>query len=334
MPPSAEAALATAGRVIGEAVANRRLEDIATADRLPVFNTAAVARRTGLLPTTFRAWERRYGFPAPHREPGNRRSYSEQDVQALEWLRDRLAEGLTISTALSLLRRRLAQPEPRGIPASGRPPAELTSELERLLLDFDERGAEAILSESFALYSVEQVCLEVIEPALRAIGDGWRTGVVDVAQEHFSSALIRRRLTELLRLTTSARASRLVVTACAPDDWHELGVLIVSLFLARRGWRTVYLGASVPADDLFASIERLRPDAVALSATMPESAAALADLAARFCNRPPPHPLFAFGGRIFETEPGRRDAIPGLYLGPNATTAVERLEQAFDGGAA
>jgi methanogenic corrinoid protein MtbC1 len=334
MPPSAEAPLVTTGRVIGEGVANRRLEDIATADRLPVFNTAAVARRTGLLPTTFRAWERRYGFPAPHREPGNRRSYSEQDVQALEWLRDRLAEGLTISTALSLLRRRLAQPEPRGIPASGRPPAELASELERLLLDFDERGAEAILSESFALYSVEQVCLEVIEPALHAIGDGWHAGVVDVAQEHFGSALIRRRLTELLRLTASARASRLVVTACAPDDWHELGVLFVALFLARRGWRTVYLGASLPADDLFVSLERLHPDAVALSATMPESATALAELAARFRDRPPPHPLFAYGGRIFEAEPGRRDAIPGLYLGSNASIAVERLEQALDGGAA
>jgi methanogenic corrinoid protein MtbC1 len=120
------------------------------------------------------------------------------------------------------------------------------------------------------------------------------------------------------------------MAACAPDEWHEVGVLTVALFLARRGWRVVYLGASLPADDLLAGVQRLRPDAVVLSATLPETAAALGDIAARLGERPP-RPLFAFGGQAFDADPALREAVPGLYLGASATTAAERLERALAG---
>jgi methanogenic corrinoid protein MtbC1 len=306
------------------------IEAVLTADRAPAYNTAAVARRTGLLPSTFRAWERRHGFPSPQREPGNQRKYSEQDVRALEWLRDRLAKGLTISAALALFRQHLDRSARERVTSAARPPAGLADELERALLAFDEGAAEAVLGEAFALYSLERVCLDVIQPVLVAIGEGWHAGRVDTAQEHFGSSVVRRRLTELLRLANPARADRLVVAACAPDEWHEVGVLMVALFLARHGWRVFYLGASLPAEDLLAGVQRLRPDVVVLSATMPESAAAVVELAKRLEDRPPPRPRLAFGGQAFEADPALREAVPGLYLGPSAESAAERIERALD----
>jgi MerR family transcriptional regulator, light-induced transcriptional regulator len=317
------------GTTAGHSASDPTSEAALRADRTPAYNTAAVARRTGLLPATFRAWERRYGFPSPHREPGNQRKYSERDVRALEWLRERLAEGLTIRTALALLRQHLDRPPGQNVPAAARPPAALAEDLERALLAFDEGTAEAVLGEAFALYPLERVCLDVIQPVLIAIGEGWHTGRVDAAQEHFGSALIRRRLAELLRLTTPTGADRLMVAACAPGDWHELGLLTVTLFLARRGWRTVYLGPSLPADNLVAVVERLRPDAVVLSATISESAEILVEVTGRLADRPPPRPLLAFGGQAFEADPALRDAVAGLYLGPDAATAAERLERAL-----
>src|ERR671920_885159 len=69
----------------------------------PVFNTKAVARETGVPADTFRAWERRYGVPRPQRTAGGHRLYSERDIATIRWLRDRTAEGLTISQAVRLL---------------------------------------------------------------------------------------------------------------------------------------------------------------------------------------------------------------------------------------
>ena len=302
------------------------VDAVLSADRTPIYNTAAVARRSGVPPATFRAWERRYGFPSPGRNARNRRGYSEQDVLALHWLRDRLAEGLTISAAVTLLREHLARPAPPPMPTA-RPPSGLAANLEQALLAFDVSLAERLLSEAFALYPLERVCLEVVQPVLVGIGEGWHAGRIDVGQEHFASALIRQQLAALFRLADSPRASRLAVAAAAPGEWHELGLLMVALFLARRGWHVVYLGPSLPSDDLLSSLAHLRPDAVVLSAAMAETAAALAELARRLAERPASAPLVAFGGRAFEADPGLRNVIPALYLGPSAATAAERLDQ-------
>src|SRR5215210_7672561 len=119
----------------------RGLQDVLGADTRPAFNTAAVARRTGVPPATFRAWERRYGFPSPSRGSGNQRSYSERDVRALTWLSDRLDEGMTISAAVALLRDRLAE-RPGPSARQPRPPAALAGDLEGALIAFDAGRAD------------------------------------------------------------------------------------------------------------------------------------------------------------------------------------------------
>src|SRR4051812_50117344 len=99
------------------------LDEVVRASDRPTYNTAAVEQRTGLRAATFRAWERRYGFPKPRRLSGNQRLYSDQDVAAIRWLLRRTDEGLAISQAIPLLQTRLrdgAVVERRGGPATGR----------------------------------------------------------------------------------------------------------------------------------------------------------------------------------------------------------------------
>jgi methanogenic corrinoid protein MtbC1 len=308
--------------------AEQALEAVVAADRSPLFNTAAVAHRTGLPPATFRVWERRYGFPKPARGPNQQRSYSEQDIEALIWLRQRLDEGLTISAAVALLRDHLTRPA-RHSTALARPPGLLAAEAERALLAFDAGTADAVLGEAHALFSVERVCLEVLQPVLLAIGEAWHQGRVDAAQEHFASTFVRRRLVDLLQSGSTSANGPLALAACAPNDWHELGLLMVAVFLARHGWRVVYLGPSLPLEGLLSSLRSLRPAAVVLSATTDDTAAALAEVTRVLHSLPPPRPLIGFGGGPFEREPALREATPGLYLGPSAATAVARLEQAM-----
>ena len=315
--------------------AEHDLAMVLQASDAPVYNTSAVARRCQLPAATFQAWERRYGFPEPGRGPGRQRLYSERDVQAIRWLQARTTEGLTIRAALALLRERLTQP-----PASARPgtsvgwpdqsTVELPERLERALLTFDRAQAGATLGAAFGLYPVEQVCLEVVQPTLHAIGLAWQAGTADVAQEHFASSYIRQRLMALLELSDGGDRTRSVVAACAPDDWHELGLLMVALFLARRGWRVVYLGASLPPDGLEARLRQLQPTAVVFSASTPRTAASLAAIVRQLTGLPPPQPLVGYGGQVFVQDPTLCAAVPGLYLGPDAATAVARLEHALN----
>ena len=72
-------------------------------DTHPIYNIKAAAQMTGLLPVTLRAWERRYGLPAPQRGGQGYRLYSEHDVRTLRWLKGQLEQGMSISRAAGLL---------------------------------------------------------------------------------------------------------------------------------------------------------------------------------------------------------------------------------------
>src|SRR5829696_2284410 len=137
------------------------LQVILRASEAPLYNTAAVARRCDMPAATVRAWERRYGFPEPRRGPGKQRLYSERDVLAIQWLRDRIAEGLTISAAVSLLREQLSRdpshaPATTGASRSAMSPSAYAGRLGHALLAFDAARAAAILGEAFCLWPLEQ----------------------------------------------------------------------------------------------------------------------------------------------------------------------------------
>ena len=54
---------------------------------------AAVERDTGLSKDTLRVWERRYGFPLPHRDALGERSYPFDQVERLRTIKRLLDAG-------------------------------------------------------------------------------------------------------------------------------------------------------------------------------------------------------------------------------------------------
>jgi DNA-binding transcriptional MerR regulator len=302
-------------------------DEVARASDRPTYNTAAVEQRTGLRPATFRAWERRYGFPKPRRLPGNQRLYSDQDIAAIRWLQRRTDEGLSISHAIRLLQGLLREggaPPRAGSPA-GRPTASIANDLTRALLAFDSVAAAQILSEAFAMYQVEDVCLEVFAPTLAEVGERWRRGEISVATEHFVTSLIHRKLFILLDAYETGRGRGLVFAGGAPNEWHEVGILMTSLFLVRRGIRLCYLGPNLGADGLAETLLHHRPDLLIVSATSADAANRIGELAEVVARLGEPRPAFAFGGRAFDDE-RRRQQTPGTYLGPDAASAVQIVE--------
>jgi MerR family transcriptional regulator, light-induced transcriptional regulator len=296
-------------------------------DTRPVYNIKAVVEATGLPAATLRAWERRYGALAPGRTDSGYRLYSAQDIKVLRWLKARVEEGLTISQAIALHRhRRMGEPGA----ATGEIRAEsrqgLTGTRAALLaalIEFDEVQADRLLEEAFAVYGLEAVTEHLIGPAMVQIGDRWHRGEVTTAVEHFASNYLRRKIDAIINAAPRSVTGPLVVLGCAPNDWHELGVLLMYLLLRRRGLRILYLGQNVPVLQFVEEMERLRPAIVIIAATTAETVAGVRDLAAAVQSLPEPQPLFAFGGRAFNVQPELRKEIPGIFLGENARSAVE-----------
>ena len=60
-----------------------------------------VVEQTGIGEATLRAWEQRYGFPAPHRLPSGHRRYAAADVERLRDAARLRDSGVPTATAIA-----------------------------------------------------------------------------------------------------------------------------------------------------------------------------------------------------------------------------------------
>ncbi len=294
----------------------------------PVYNVKAVARQTGVSADALRAWERRYGVPSPPRTESGYRLYSERDVAIIRWLKAKIEAGMSIGQAARLLHSLLSQ-------TADKPPAEppapasydrLREDFIAAAVEFDEARADRVLNEAFALFSIEDVCLNLIQPVMVALGERWHMGEITISVEHFATSLLRRRLSTLMTVVLPASRAGRIVSACAPGEYHELGLLIVSLFLRRRGYEVIYLGQNIGLARLREMLEKAHPDLVLLSASQLIAAANLLDLVESIQPYVAQHGVrVVFGGRVFNRLPALRQRVPATYVGEDAQSAAEQI---------
>jgi len=307
----------------------------------PVYNLKALLKETGIAADTARAWERRYGLPRPERTPGGHRLYSQYDIETIKWLLAGQAEGLSISHAVAAWNELvasgvdpLAQFGARGNAKSEGVPGEnpgldaLRQAWLAACLAYNERDAEQILNQAFALYAAETVTTGLIQRALYEIGELWYRGEASVQQEHFASALAARRLDALIAATPPPVRGETLLLACPPEEWHSFILLILALLLRRRGWSVVYLGANVPLARLEETLQTLQAALVVMAAQQLTSAATLRDSSLLLAKRGVP---LAYGGRIFNQIPELCLRISGEFLGETIAAVPDRIEQLVEG---
>jgi MerR family transcriptional regulator, light-induced transcriptional regulator len=305
----------------------------------PVFNVKAMVHQTGVAAATLRAWERRYGVPSPPRTDSGYRLYSARDVAIIRWLKAQIETGMTISQAVSLLHSQISQPDlitPTPSAESRIPTSyqRLHDNILEAAIAYDESRIEQLLSEAFSLFAVEDVCINLIQPVLVTTGTRWHLGEISISTEHFVSNIMRRRLHALLTAAPNPIHDRKIITACAPDEYHELGILMVSVFLRRAGYYVLYLGQNTPGTRLRETLETVRPNMVLMSATRLRAASNLLAMfeTLKITENALPSgtsqaPIFAFGGRIFNQIPSLRDRVPGAFIGGQALDSVQRISQ-------
>jgi len=300
----------------------------------PKFTIKAVASKTGIRPVTLRAWERRHEVLNPHRADNRYRLYSERDVAILRWLKNRIDEGISISNAVSELRNMtsnnhwpeaIPQAPAQGVNTSNTPPGIYSNQLFHALIKHDENRAGDLLREVHAIFSLTTVCMEVLVPTLRQIGDSWYRGEIRVTTEHFASAYLRGKLLSLLQAYPARRSTPLILIGCAPMEQHELGSLMMAVLLRSEGFRVEYLGPDIPIEDLADYSSYELPGMVILSATSEYSAREMRRMQ-DMLQKTRPTPIFAYGGRAFDLHTELRSEIPGTYLGDTLQNAVDSVK--------
>ena len=195
----------------------------------------------------------------------------------------------------------------------------------------DAAGARAAVDAALAAgVPVAEVYLQILQPALYEVGHGWAAGRIDVAREHYATAVTLTVLGALgPQMRTAPKDGRLAVVSGSPEERHAVGVQMVADFLEGDGWEVLNLGASTPAQDLARLVDAEQPDVVALSTSTPAGLPGAAEAVAAV-GALRPRPLVVLGGQLW-TGATRREADAlgaDLVLG-DPRELVERLRERF-----
>ena len=228
-----------------------------------------VAELTGVPAPTLRAWERRYGLPAPQRGSNAYRLYSNRDVTLLRRARALCEQGLSPSEAARVALSTLTD-APADPPATARPAINLEearAEIVSATRALDEPALTLAVDNALTLGSAWDVYERALRPALRDVGEWWAQDPSFVAHEHLLSRVVEGALGRLLRLTRPPRPRRRLLFACVEGELHDLPLRALALRASQAGFLPLILGANTPPSALAAAVEGLAPDAVVLSAT-------------------------------------------------------------------
>ncbi|MGD6803377.1 MerR family transcriptional regulator [Rossellomorea vietnamensis] len=235
------------------------------------YNIKAISKMLGIQPGTLRAWERRYKMIAPVRNESGHRLYSEEHLRVLKWLVGKVEQGFTISQAVSLLDKQGLTEETDTASPTGNRVDDLTEELMQSLLNFDETKAHQLMNRAFSMYTIDKVVIDVLGTLLVRIGDLWEHNQITTAHEHFATAVLRARISNLMQTFPHNGLLPKVIAVCGPNEHHELGLLMFTLYVRRKGFEVIYLGSSIKEEDMEVVIDTVKPRFLFLSCTMREN---------------------------------------------------------------
>ncbi len=324
------------------------LPEVHTANDEPLYNIGVVARMTGISMATLRAWERRYDFPEASRTSGGHRLYSERDILRLQWVKNRIDDGMQTAQSINALRHQEATGHViqmgRGfveaLPKSEEQPQKVhgdifeqyRSGLAEALIQRNSIRADRIIAEALSSSIPDDIILELIAPTIAYMGDLWEQGNLNVATEHMATNYLRHRLLMWMLSGPPPLQIKPIVLACGPDEWHEGSLLIMGALLRRRRYPVAYLGQAVPFEDLAEFVGELDPSMVILVAMTENSAGKLSEWPQKMPGVDQTEkPIIAYGGRVFVNKPEWRQRMKGVFLGNTFHEGVETVEKLLQG---
>jgi DNA-binding transcriptional MerR regulator len=223
---------------------------------------------SGIKAHTIRIWEKRYGLIAPQRTSTNIRTYCDTELRKLLNISVLNRNGLKISKIA-----RLSQDEMVSMIRQFTQDVTGTEgQLENLtlaMIDLDEFRFEQVLAKAIIQFGFQEAVTRLLYPFFVRVGLLWQTGSVNPSQEHFVSNLVKQKFFVALDGLTGSeiRSAPRFVFFLPEGEMHELGLLF-SCYLARKqGFRTIYLGQSLPLNDLVEVMNKRQVDYLYTSLT-------------------------------------------------------------------
>ncbi len=216
------------------------------------FSIRDMENLSGIKAHTIRIWEKRYNLFTPERTDTNIRTYSIESLQKLLNVTLLYNNGYKIS--------KIAKIDEAQIPIMVREIVSKNSEeshainaFKLAMVNFDQTLFLNTYSSLLSEKSFREIFSDVFIPLLNELGLLWQTDTISPAHEHFITHLIKQKLyinTEKLQMVEPTKKDRVFVLYLPENEIHEIGLLYINYEIALRGYKSIYLGQTMPVESL------------------------------------------------------------------------------------
>ncbi|MBX7182216.1 MAG: MerR family transcriptional regulator [Bacteroidia bacterium] len=228
---------------------------------------------SGIKAHTLRIWEKRYSIFTPQRTDTNIRMYSNEELRKILNISLLNKNGFKISSIASMVPNEVAQLV-ASINLVKTENEDLIDSFILSMIDLDEPFFDKTFNSCIIKMGFESTIQDIIFPFLSRIGTMWQSGSINPAQEHFVSNIIRQKMIvaiDGIKSSSIQKQMQTFVLFLRENELHEMVILFYNYALRSRGYRTIYLGQSVPVIDLERVVHIIRPDFILTVATNPFS---------------------------------------------------------------
>lgn len=217
-----------------------------------VFSIKDLENISGIKAHTIRIWEKRYNVLEPMRSDTNIRYYNLVNLQKLLNITLLHDHGYKISRIAKFSEQQIPEAV-REIISIKSVKSHAISSFKMAMINFDQslftKTYDTLLSEK----SFREVFHEVFIPLMNEIGLLWQSETITPAHEHFISYLIKQKLlinTEKLQILPPTNDEKVFVLYLPSNEIHELGLMYLNYEVLFHGYRSIYLGESIPLENL------------------------------------------------------------------------------------
>jgi len=215
-----------------------------------VFTIKDLENISGIKAHTIRIWEKRYDLLQPNRTDTNIRYYSTDNMLKLL--------NVVLLNKNDFKISKIAKMTDEEILANARQVAynvavedDAINAFKVSMFQFDKGLFNSTYNKLLHQRTFQQVFKEVFVPFLEQIGMLWHTKTIMPAHEHFISNLIIQKIQlNIENLEQNVVGNRTYVLFLPDGEIHDIGLMYLNYELALRGYQTIYLGQSLPLDNL------------------------------------------------------------------------------------
>jgi DNA-binding transcriptional MerR regulator len=217
-----------------------------------VFSIKDLENLSGIKAHTIRIWEKRYNVLQPMRTDTNIRLYDLASLQKLLNITLLHDYGYKISKISSYPEEQIPVMV-REIISSKSAKNHAITAFKMAMMNYDQELFMRTYNWLIEEKSFKEIFHQVFIPLLEELGLLWQTDTITIAHEHFMSYLIKQKVlinTEKLQLVKPINLDKVFVLSLPLNEIHELGLMYLNYEILSRGYKTIYLGESMPIDNL------------------------------------------------------------------------------------